>query len=246
MRRVLETEDMGENEIMLAYDNLKTLDLVNSYFLSRALELCPQGRILDVGCGTGKMLRNAKGNYEKYGIDISESLIKKARQEDPYSMYDVGDSCKLPYDSGSFDLVMCHSVLHHLEDPKKAIDEIARVSKPGGSIFVRDLARPASEEILQNLFLGYLASHYDEQNKRLFENSLRSSFSHCEWKSYFPEGISVSQVFFYNIAEKGGNVDLRERKLKELEFVLSRWIEPIKCLYGSLGLTSFSILPEKI
>jgi len=227
MKRVLETDDMGEEEIMIAYDNLKTLDLVNDYFLNRALELCPAGKILDVGCGTGRMLRNVQGDYEKYGLDISERLIEQAKQQDSNSRYDVGNSNTLPYDSDSFDLVMCHSVLHHLEDPSKTIDEIVRVAKPEGAIFVRDLIKPASEEVLQRLFLGYLAEHYDEQNKRLFENSLRSSFTQDEWKNYFSEDFSVSQVFFYNVAERGDKVDFRERKLKEVDFVLSRLTEPI-------------------
>jgi ubiquinone/menaquinone biosynthesis C-methylase UbiE len=227
MKRVLETDDMGEAEIMIAYDNLKTLDLVNGYFLNRALELCPAGKILDVGCGTGKMLRSVQGDYEKFGLDISERLIEQARQQDSDSRYKVGDSNSLPYDSGSFDLVMCHSVLHHLSNPSKTIEEIVRVAKPEGAIFLRDLIRPASEEVLQRLFLGYLAGHYDEQNKRLFENSLRSSFTQDEWKKYFPEGISVSQVFFYNVAERGDKVDWQERKLRELDFVLRRLTEPI-------------------
>jgi ubiquinone/menaquinone biosynthesis C-methylase UbiE len=230
MKRVLETDDMGEEEIMIAYDNLKTLDLVNDYFLNRALELCPAGKILDVGCGTGRMLKNVQGDYEKYGLDISERLIDQARQQDSNLGYKVGNSNSLPYDSKSFDLVMCHSVLHHLEDPKKTIEEIVRVAKPKGAIFVRDLIRPASEEVLQRLFLGYLAGHYGEQNKRLFENSLRSSFTNDEWKGYFSEGISISNVLFYNVAERfasGDKVDLQERKLREVDFVLSRLTEPI-------------------
>jgi len=229
MKRVLETDNMGEAGIMRAYDNLKTLNLVNDYFLRRALELCPSGRILDVGCGTGKMLRQIQGNYEKYGVDIDGRLIEHARQHDDTSKYNVGDSNNLSYDPGFFDLVMCHSVLHHLTNPRQIIGEMLRVVKPNGAVFVRDLIRPASEEVLQRLFLGYLAGGYDEQNKRLFENSLRSSFTHDEWKGFFPEGIDVSQVFFYNVAErpaKGVRPDTTERKISELEFILKRLIEP--------------------
>lgn len=230
MKRILETDNMGEAEIMQAYDNLKTLDLVNNYFLNRALELCPTGRLLDVGCGTGKMLRSIRGDYEKHGLDISKELIEYARQQDSHSKYQIGNSNNLPYNSGNFDLVMCHSMLHHIEDPRKIIEEIIRVTKSSGAIFVRDLIRPASEEVLQRLFLSYLAGHYDEQNKRLFENSLRSSFTSDEWNGYFPGGISVSNLFFYNVAERfaqGVKVNFQERKLKELEFILRRLTEPI-------------------
>ena len=246
MKRILEMDDMGDVDIMLAYDNLKTLDLVNDYFLNRALELCSFGKILDIGCGTGKMLRQIREDedqiqgYELYGLDIDERLIEYAKKQDPQTMYEVGDSNNLPYESESFDLVMCHSLLHHLEDPRKTINEILRVVKPDGGIFIRDLIRPASEDILQRLFLGYLAGHYDEQNKRLFENSLRSSFTYDEWKRFFPEYMDVSRIFFYNVAESFGinnkgftpgstnpKTMLNERKLRELEFVVNRLIEPI-------------------
>ena len=128
MKRVLETDDMGETEIMIAYNNLKALDLVNDYFLDRSLELCPSGRLLDVGCGTGKMLRSVAGDYEKHGIDISPKLIDFAKENDSNTSYQFADSNKIPYSDNYFDLIMCHSMLHHLEDPKKTIDEIMRVS----------------------------------------------------------------------------------------------------------------------
>ena len=229
MKRILETDDMGEAEIMKAYDSLKTLDLVNNYFLARALELCPKGRILDVGCGTGKMLRNIQGDYEKHGLDIDERLTDYAQQQDAASRYETGNANHLLYDSNHFDLVMCHSLLHHQENPTQTIEEIARVAKPEGAIFVRDLSRPATEEVLQRFFLGYLATHYDEQNKRLFESSLRSSSTFEEWREFFPKGLDVSKVFFYNVAERaaeGVQVDSKEKKLKELEFIQRRLIEP--------------------
>lgn len=75
---------------------------------------------------------------------------------------------------------MCHSLLHHLKDPSRTIDEIIRVAKPDGAVFIRDLCRPATEEVLRSYFLDYLASHYDDTNKMLFGQSLRSSFTHDE------------------------------------------------------------------
>ncbi len=230
MKRVLETSDMGEEEIMKAYDELKSLDLVNGYFLKRALELCPQGKILDIGCGTGKMLRVIEGNYERHGIDISSNLIGFAKERDNSSKYKVGDSNNLSYDNNYFDLVMCHSLLHHLGEPTKTISEIERVAKPNGAILVRDLCRPQSEDDLQRFYLGFLASGYDEVNKRLFENSLRSGFDYDEWSSYFCEDITPSKVFFYNVAErpsKSVQLGKTQRRLNEFEFIVGRLTLPI-------------------
>lgn len=114
------------------------------------------GKILDVGWGFGKLLRAVKGNCEKYGVDISECLIEKARIQDLKSNYIVGDSNNLLYSSRIFDLVMCHLVIYHFEDSRKTISEILRVVKFNGSIFIRDLIRSHSEEVLQKLFLDYL------------------------------------------------------------------------------------------
>lgn len=78
MKRVLEKEDMGTEEIMRAYVSLKTLDLVNNYFLEKAMEICPGGKVLDVGCGTGKMLQNMPSRFERHGVDINEKMISQA------------------------------------------------------------------------------------------------------------------------------------------------------------------------
>jgi ubiquinone/menaquinone biosynthesis C-methylase UbiE len=230
MKRVLETDYMGEAEIMESYDSLRTLDLVNEYFLERASELCSAGKVLDVGCGTGKMLRSMPACYQRYGIDIDQRIIDFARQKGGGVNYEVGDSNNLPYGDNSFDLVMCHSVLHHLKDPRQTVEEILRVVKPDGAVFIRDLCRPATEEVLQRYFIGFLAAHYDEQNKRLFEISLRSSLTFAEWKSLFPEDTRTSKVFFYNIAERaaeGVRLNDIERRLKELEFVQRRSLDSI-------------------
>jgi len=230
MKRVLETDDIGELEVMKAYDSLKSLDLVNGYFLLRAFGLCPRGRIFDVGCGTGKMLRMIDGDYEKHGVDISPSLIDFAKSKDKSSRYEVVDSNQLPYENNYFDLVMSHSLLHHLQDPRQTISEIERVAKPSGAILVRDLCRPDTKEDLQRLYLGYLASGYDKVNRRLFENSLRSSFDYDEWASLFKGDIRPNNLLFYNVAErpaKGVELDEDQRKFDEMEFIVDRLTLPI-------------------
>lgn len=227
MKRIIEFRDMGELENLSAYDNLKTLDLVNDYFLKKALSRCTNGKVLDVGCGTGKMLRQIIGDYELHGIDVNERILEYAKSQGGKIEYKAGDSSDLPYENGQFDLVMCHSVLHHIENPGKTISEIIRVAKPHGSIFIRDLCRPDSEEILQKYFLGFLASHYDDVNKRLFEDSLKSSFTFPEWESLLPNNMKTRKILFYNIAERHSMEETLESKLEELEFIVKRLSEPI-------------------
>jgi ubiquinone/menaquinone biosynthesis C-methylase UbiE len=228
MKRVVE-KPMTRKE-REAYYALETLHFVDNYFLARALELCPEGKLLDVGCGNGKMLRSVRGNYELHGIDIDEDAIGEANNIKRDITYKCTPAKEIPYESGSFDIVMCHSTLHHMEEPTPAIEEMLRVAKPGGAVFIRDLTRPANEFVLQRFFLEHLAAHYDEKNRALFEKSLRSSFEYHEWKGFFPSGLEASQVFFYNLAERaaeGVELDKGGRKIKELEFIVRRMAAPV-------------------
>ena len=57
-----------------------------------------------------------------------------------------GDS-RLPYADGEFDVVLCNSVLHHLDEPLGTLDELARVANPAGAVLVRDLLRPPAPRL---------------------------------------------------------------------------------------------------
>lgn len=202
MKRVQERPEKWTLEALRAYDGLQSLDVVDRYFLGRALQLCPPGgRVLDIGSGTGKIISLVNGRYEKHAIDLDPLAVEFAKQRDKETRYQVASSEELPYADGFFDLVMCHSLLHHVDDSQKTIKEALRVVKPGGALFFRDLSRPESEEELQKILRDYAAG-YDAGNKKLFEDSLRSSFTLREWKALFPKGFRCSKLSFYLVAEK--------------------------------------------
>lgn len=105
---------------------------------SRAL--VPSGKVLDVGCGTGRFLASMPTTgYELHGIDISAGMLEEARGRG----LDVveGSSGDLPFADDSFDLVVTFAVLHHLIDPelvRATLREIVRVTRPGGKAVVWD------------------------------------------------------------------------------------------------------------
>ncbi|MFH0836383.1 MAG: methyltransferase domain-containing protein [Candidatus Micrarchaeota archaeon] len=204
MKRVLEKPGKWTRKALKNYDRLKSLAIVDRHFTNRALDLCPKKsklRLLDVASGPGQVLSLVPSGHVKHGIDLDPLAVEFAREKDKKTKYAVANSEQLPYRKGFFDLVMCHSLLHHLEEPRKTIEETLRVAKPGGAVFFRDLCRPESEEALQKILQDYAAG-YDEENKRLFENSLRSSFTLREWKSLFPKDFHCSKISFYLVAEK--------------------------------------------
>jgi len=96
------------------------------------------GRILDVGCGAGFISNLLAGDgYDMHGLDQSKRSIAVAERHIPAGRkvhYTSGDAYALPYPDGSFDAVLLLDFLEHVEEPKRAIAEAARVVKPGGIV----------------------------------------------------------------------------------------------------------------
>ena len=106
-----------------------------------------QGKhILDVGCGTGDMLRRFSGERAArlVGLDQSEGMLAKARElsaEEDKIAYLAGSAESLPFDDAEFDIVTSCIAFHHFPDPDTAVSEMYRVLKPGGRLFVCDLTQ---------------------------------------------------------------------------------------------------------
>lgn len=88
--------------------------------------------ILDVGCGEGFTLNKLKqaGIGKKLeGIEYLDTAIELGKKYHPDIKIKQGSIYELPYKDNAWDLVLCTEVLEHLEDPKKALAELARVTK---------------------------------------------------------------------------------------------------------------------
>lgn len=94
--------------------------------------------ILDLGCGTGEITRRLASRYPQVrliGIDILESNLAIARQEDVFSgriRYEQGDAFALKHPDSSFEFVVCRHVSQAVPDFPQVLAEITRVLKPGG------------------------------------------------------------------------------------------------------------------
>ena len=97
-----------------------------------------RGRILDVGCGNGTMLASFSAHARSLtGVDIDESLLERARVRLPGADLRVGSIVDgLPFESGSFDVVLFCDVIEHLHAPIDALRELARVVVPGGDVLI--------------------------------------------------------------------------------------------------------------
>lgn len=102
------------------------------------LALTPGFRVLDIGAGL--RMDPSRGNVIDPSHAWMRSLAEKATVHvmDPVDTYHpdiVGDIANIPCENASYDAVVCLSVLEHVEFPRKGVEEIYRILKPGGILF---------------------------------------------------------------------------------------------------------------
>jgi len=99
---------------------------------------------LDAGTGAGTLaLALAPLVRDVVGVDIVPELLERARAGAPNNVTFVdGDVTNLPFESGTFDLSCSRRTLHHIARPEQAVAELARVTAPGGRVFVDDQIAP--------------------------------------------------------------------------------------------------------
>jgi SAM-dependent methyltransferase len=108
--------------------------------------VAPSGdeRALDSGTGAGTLaLALAPLVREVVGVDLVPQLLERARKDAPANVTFVeGDATNLAFETGSFDLSCSRRTFHHIAHPEPAIAELARVTVPGGHVFVDDQIAP--------------------------------------------------------------------------------------------------------
>ncbi|GAA3173199.1 hypothetical protein GCM10010451_22530 [Streptomyces virens] len=112
--------------------------LTDEELLAKHAELCQVGedaRMLDVCCGSGVVGGSFRGRVkEMIGLDLTPEMVELASTR--LDRVDRGTVYDLPYEDGSFDLVVTREVLHLLPQPERPVSEIFRVLRPGGQFIV--------------------------------------------------------------------------------------------------------------
>lgn len=127
----------------------------------RTAELVPVGAsVLEVAPGPGYFaIELAKlGKYQIAGLDISETFVKIARANAARAGVHVdfqrGNAAEMPFADNSFDFLLCRAAFKNFTEPKRALEEMHRVLKPGGQGLIIDLRRDASMESINQAVSG--------------------------------------------------------------------------------------------
>lgn len=103
--------------------------------LRKALNGAPGGRLLDAGGGTGNYANALRDEgWRPVVLDRSTAMLRHAQAKSLTAVH--ADATALPFAGNSFDAVMLVSMLHHVEDPPRAIAEARRVLRPGGRLAI--------------------------------------------------------------------------------------------------------------
>jgi ubiquinone/menaquinone biosynthesis C-methylase UbiE len=103
-------------------------------------------RVLDVGCGTGRLLRYAAVRWpsaELIGVDPAEGMLEKARSLTPAATFLQGRGEEIPLDESSAKVVFCTISFHHWADQAAGLREVVRVLQPGGLFCLADGVIPS-------------------------------------------------------------------------------------------------------
>jgi ubiquinone/menaquinone biosynthesis C-methylase UbiE len=201
--RVLEPELMDTEEEAREYDLMDHSE-VNRRFVADFLAVHRQGwKLLDLGTGTALIpieLCQQEKRAIVLAVDAAEHMLERAAKNVAGAGL-VGrihlkcvDAKSLEFGDGSFSGVISNSIVHHIPDPRGVIAEMVRVLAPEGTLFVRDLLRPADKSTLDQLVSTY-ARDATEPQRAMFRASLNAALTLDELRQMTrPLGISDSAV----------------------------------------------------
>ena len=161
-------------------------------------EIKPGEKILDFGCGMGRILEyDLFQNTDYYGVDISSEMIKNARQKwgnRPHTNFYVYNGTLLPFESETFNYVISTWVFQHIvEDDKleKLIGELVKLLRPNGVLlFIEQVRDSEYVEMFENI-VPYKKYRTIEGYKRLCRNKFA--------EIYYNLVPGVGNGFFYRI-----------------------------------------------
>ena len=130
----------------------KSLEDFKALARRTAEQIPSQCRVLEVAPGPGYFaIELAKlGNYQITGLDISDTFVEIARanatEAGVRADFRRGNASAMPFGDETFDFLLCRAAFKNFSEPKRALEEMHRVLRPGGQALIIDLRGDASKE----------------------------------------------------------------------------------------------------
>ncbi|HEY3966477.1 MAG TPA: class I SAM-dependent methyltransferase [Planctomycetaceae bacterium] len=189
--RILEPEVMDSAAEAVDYDQMDHSQ-VNRLFADDFLALCPIAgiaeqpwQVLDAGTGTAQIpieIGLRRTDLRITAVDLAAHMLQLAQRNvireglSGTIKLEQVDAKSLPYAAGAFNAVISNSIIHHIPEPRTVFREMARVLRPAGILFVRDLLRPADVATLDRLVVTYAGDGNDHQ-RQMFRESLHAALT---------------------------------------------------------------------
>ena len=149
--------------------------------------------VLEVGCGTGVMAEriNALPGVTVIAIDVSERFVELAAARGIDARQ--GDICYLPFADDSFDVVFAGWMLYHVRDVERAVNEVRRVLRPGGTFVAVTNGDDSLADLLREAGARPSAKSFSSENGeftllRRFNDVRRQDL---ETRAFFPDHASA-------------------------------------------------------
>jgi len=171
---------------------------------TRAMEqmhIRPGERVLDVGVGTGLGLPFYPAHANVVGIDLSEGMLRKARQRvlNQYLSWvhlTLGNALELPFPDGLFDHVVLSHVVTVVSDPVKLLAETRRVTRPGGQIVIINHFRSSNRFIgLLEKWLCPLCQHLGWRSDLCLQELIQQTGMEVDFR-YKLDSVDLFQIVF--------------------------------------------------
>ena len=122
--------------------------------LAEKLELGPEDRLLDVGCGSGLLLSllQVASGADVFGVDFAPSQLALGRHHFPDIPFAAACAEAVPFADGSFTKVLCYGVWHYVESWQETLDRLVALVRPPGIVLIGDLP---SRHHRHRLYLQY-------------------------------------------------------------------------------------------
>lgn len=189
------TPEEGYDIYAADYDKRREfLDSFEKDEIKRMLGDIKGKRILDVGCGTGRLMRFlVDQGAEVVAVDLSEEMLKKARKSFRTCEIVKADIRDLPFADNSFDIVIGAFVIVHLKTLTEAFDEVYRVLKPEGEFIVTNINQRKAPKIATKEGEIVIESYYHIPDH--VNDALEESFFRIEEEFFVKEkGVWVNQI----------------------------------------------------